>query len=82
MKVSASDMRHLTVKELEAWLEEEHLVLSAQANLDSINFLKQNIKRLEKAIRKKVRLEKAFHHLKTVPGIGEYFSTDHYVGGR
>jgi transposase len=71
MKVSASDMRHLTVKELEKWLEEEYLVLSAQANLDSINFLKQKIKVLEKAIRKKVRLEKAFHYLKTVPGIGD-----------
>jgi transposase len=71
MKVSASDMRHLTVKELEAWLEEEYLVLSAQANLDNINFLKQKINVLEKAIRKKVRIEKAFHYLKTVPGIGD-----------
>jgi transposase len=70
-KVSASDMRHLTVKELEAWLEEEYLVLSAQANLDNINFLKQKIQGLENAIRKKVGLEKAFHYLKTVPGIGD-----------
>ena len=64
-------MRHLTVKELEEWLEEEYLVLSAQANLDSINFLKQKIQALEKAIRKKVKLKKAFHYLKTVPGIGD-----------
>jgi len=71
MKVRASDMRHLTVKELEEWFEEEYLVLSAQASLDSINFLKQNIQRLEKAIRKKVKLKKAFHYLKTVPGIGD-----------
>ena len=70
-KVKASDMRHLTVKELEMWLEEEHIVLSAQANLDSINFLKQKIQGLEKAIRKKVKLKKAFHYLKTVPGIGD-----------
>jgi transposase len=71
MKVRANDMRHLTVKELEEWLEEEYLVLSAQANLDSINFFKQNIIRLEKAIKKKVKLKKAFHYLKTVPGIGD-----------
>jgi len=71
MKIRTNDMRHLTVKELEAWLEEEYLVLSAQANLDSINFLKQRIHRLEKAIRKKVKLKKAFHYLKTVPGIGD-----------
>ena len=70
-KIRTNDIRHLTVKELEAWLEEEYLVLSAQANLDSINFLKQRIQGLEKAIRKKVRLKKAFHYLKTVPGIGD-----------
>ena len=61
MKVRANDMRHLTVKELEKWLKEEYLVLSAQANLDSINFLKQKIQELEKAIRKKVRLKRTFH---------------------
>ena len=71
IKVSANDIRNLTVKELEMWLEEEHIVLSAQANLDSINFLKQKILGLEKAIRKKVKLKKEFHYLKTVPGIGD-----------
>ena len=70
-KVRANDMRHLTVEELEMWLEEEHLVLSAQANLDSVNFLKQKIQALEKAIKKKVKLKKTFHYLKTVPGIGD-----------
>ena len=60
MKVTANDMRHLTVKELEAWLEEEYLVLSALANLESINFLVQKIQRLEKAIRKKSNSKKRF----------------------
>jgi transposase len=69
-KVRANDMRHLTIKELEMWLEEEHLVISDQANLDSINFLKQKIKQLEKAIIQKVKLNKAFEYLLTVPGIG------------
>jgi transposase len=69
-KVRANDMRHLSVKELEAWLKEEYLVLSAQANLDSINFLKQKIQGLEKAIIQKVKLNKEFKYLLTVPGIG------------
>jgi transposase len=69
-KVRANDMRHLSVEELEIWLGEEHLVLSAQANLDSVNFLKQKIKQLEKAIIQKVKLNKAFKYLLTVPGIG------------
>ena len=71
IKIRPNDMRHLTVKELEEWLEEEYIVLSAQANLDSINFLKQKIQGLEKAIRKRVKLRKAFYQLKTVPGIGD-----------
>lgn len=70
IKVSANDIRNLTVKELEMWLQEEYLVLSAQANLDSINFLKQKIKDLEKAIKKNVKLKKPFQQLQTVPGIG------------
>ena len=70
MKVRANDMRHLTVKELEEWLKEEYLVLSAQANLDSINFLKLKVKQLEKAIIQKVKLNKEFKYLLTVPGIG------------
>jgi transposase len=49
---------------------QEHIVLSAQANLDTIMFLKQQIQRLEKAIQKKVKLNKAFQQLQTVPGIG------------
>ena len=55
VKVSANDMRHLTVKDLQKLLKEEHLVLSAQANLDTIGFLAQQIKRIEKAIHKKVK---------------------------
>ena len=70
IKVTATDMRHLTVKDLHNWLKEEHLVLSAQVNLDTIGFLNQQIKRIEKTIHKKVKLNKAFQNLLTVPGIG------------
>ena len=69
-KVSANDIRNLTVKELEKWLVEEHLVLSAKANLDTINFLKRQILQLEKAILKKVKLKKPFVQLQSIPGIG------------
>ena len=69
-RVSANDIRKFTVEDLQQLLKEEHIVLSAQANLDTIVFLKQQIKRLEKAIQKKVKLNKAFQQLMTVPGIG------------
>ena len=69
-RVSANDIRKFTVEDLQPLLKQEHIVLAAQANLDTIVFLKQQIKRLEKAIQKKVKLNKAFQQLMTVPGIG------------
>jgi transposase len=69
-RVSANDIRKFTVEDLQQLLKEEYIVLSAQANLDTIAFFKQQIKRLEKIIQKKVKLNKAFQQLMTVPGIG------------
>ena len=69
-RVSANDIRKFTVEDLQHLLTEQHIVLSAQANLETIVFLKQQIQRLEKAIQKKVKLNKAFQQLLTVPGIG------------
>jgi len=69
-RISANEIRNFTVEDLQQLLKEEHIVLSAQANLDTIMFLKQQIQRLEKAIQKKVKLNKAFTQLLTVPGIG------------
>ena len=69
-KISANEIRNFTVEDLQQLLKEEHVVLSAQANLDTIVFLRQQIRRLEKTITKKVKLHKAFHQLLTVPGIG------------
>ena len=69
-RVSANDIRTFTVEDLQQLLEQEYIVLSAQANLDTIVFLKQQIVQLEKAIKNKVKLNKAFQQLLTVPGIG------------
>ena len=69
-RVSANEIRKFTVEDLQQLLEQEYIVLSAQANLDTIVFLKQQILQLEKAIKNKVKLSKAFQQLMTVPGIG------------
>ena len=42
------------------WFGEEYLVLFAQADLDTINFLVHKIKQLEEAIRKKSNSDKHF----------------------
>ena len=69
-RISTNQIRRLTVAELRQLLKEEYLFLSAQANLNIIAFLIQQIKALEKAIKKKVKLDKAFEPLMSVPGIG------------
>ena len=69
-RVTANDIRSFTLSDLQQLLQEEYVVFAAQANLDTIVFLKQQIRQLEKAIQKKVRLNKAFKNLLTVPGIG------------
>jgi transposase len=69
-RVSANEIRKFTVEDLQQLLQQEYIVLSAQANLDTIVFLKQQILQLEKAIKNKVKLSKQFQQLLTVPGIG------------
>ena len=69
-RISSNQLRTFTSEDLQQLLKEQHLVLSAQANLDSISFLKQQIHRLEKVIKNKLKLSQAFNGLLTVPGIG------------
>ena len=71
-KVPTHDIkRNLTEHDLKRLLRQDHWVLSAQANLDSIRFFTEQITKLEKVIKKKVRLNDSFKQLLTVPGIGE-----------
>ena len=69
-RVSPNQIRTFISADLRQLLKEEHLVLSAQANLDSIAFIKQQIYRLEKVIRSKLKLSQSYNGLLTVPGIG------------
>jgi transposase len=69
-RISSNQIRTITSEDLKQLLKEQHLVLSAQANLDSIAFIKQQIHGLENVIRNKLKLSPAFNGLLTVPGIG------------
>ena len=69
-RVSANKIKQFDAEDLQQLLQEEHIVLSAQANLDSISFFAQQIRQLEKAIKNKIKLKKEFQYLMTVPGIG------------
>ena len=69
-RVSANEIKQISAEDLQQLLQEEHIVLSAQANLDSISFFTQQIRRMEKAIKNKIKLKKEYQYLMTVPGIG------------
>ena len=69
-KISSNQIRTFTSADLKQWLREERLVLSAQAHLDSIAIIKQQIHGLEKVIKNKLKLSPVFNGLLTVPGIG------------
>ena len=70
-RLSRNELRGLKTSDLETIFKEEHLVLSAEANVSTISFLNHQINQIHKAVKKKVKLSKSFEYLRTVPGIGE-----------
>jgi transposase len=70
-RLSRNELKGLKTSDLENIFEEEHLILSAEANVSTISFLSHQINQIHKAVKKKVKLSKSFEYLRTVPGIGE-----------
>lgn len=70
-KLRGSEIQRLKTDEVETIFTEEHLLLSAQVNRASIEFFGHHIKRIEKAVRKRVKVRDSFKYLLTVPGIGD-----------
>jgi transposase len=70
-RLSGREIKGLKISDLKALFIEEHLVLSAEASVSTISFLSHQINQIHKAVKKKVKLNKSFEYLRTVPGIGE-----------
>lgn len=70
-KIKSNEIKKLTISDLRQLLKEDYIILAAEVGLHNIEFLTRQIKQLEKAIKKKIKLNKAFRYLKTVPGIGD-----------
>jgi transposase len=70
-RLSSNEIKKLEVPDLEIFFQDEHLNLSAEVNVAAISFLTHHITRIQKAVKKKVKLREPFELLKTVPGIGE-----------
>ena len=69
-KINSNDIKRLKDEDVEHLLKEEHLVMSAMANLKAINFLNSQIKPIEKTVKNSIKLRKSFECLLSVPGIG------------
>ena len=69
-RLGSTDIKRLKAEDMEQMLKEEHLILSAGASVSSIEFLGHHIKRIEKAVKSKMKIKPSFEYLLTVPGIG------------
>jgi len=70
-RLSSNEIKKLEVQDLEIFFQDEHLLLSAEANVATISFLSRHIARIQKAVKKRAMLKEPFELLRTVPGIGE-----------
>jgi len=55
-RLSGNEIKNLKISDLENLFEEEHLVLSAGANVSTISFLSHQINQIQKAVKNKVKL--------------------------
>jgi len=65
------EVNRLSDEDVEGLFEQQHVMLSGKACIATIRFLAGQIKAVEKAVHKAVRLSKQYQLLKTVPGIWE-----------
>ncbi len=70
IRISGNAIKKLKVEDAERFFDAPFLVFTAQKNIETIHFLKNIIRDIEKKVLSMVELKKEFQMLKTVPGIG------------
>lgn len=66
----SNEVKKLEEDEMPGWFDNEHLALSAKANITAMNSLKRQISEIQNALLKAAKLKPQFEKLLTVPGIG------------
>lgn len=56
---------------MELIFKDDYSVLSGKASTGNIGYLSYHIKKIEKAVKDKIKIRKPFVYLHTVPGIGD-----------
>jgi len=70
-QITSSHLKQLSCPEVEGWYEEPERVMAVQASLRVQQALEQEIKRIEKQVKGRVKLEAGYQRLLRVWGIGE-----------
>jgi transposase len=70
-RLGSNEIKKLKAADMERIFCDDPLVLSGTASTDTIEFLSHQIKRIEKAVKDRIKIRKPFDCLLTVPGIGE-----------
>ncbi len=69
-KISATKVKQLTDEQVKLDFSAPHVALAASTNLAVMNCLQEQISKLEKVLKKELRLERAFEQLTSIDGIG------------
>ena len=72
--LSSNQIKKLSSQEMTNWFSNDHLRFNAQANLDTIDFLKDEITDLEKIIMCSSNVTDVCEILSSIPGIGKSLS--------
>ena len=68
--MSANHIKQLKEGDVAGLLDEEHLVLAGETNIDTIRFLTQRVRLVEATVTKRAKLKPEYELVLTVPGIG------------
>lgn len=68
--LDSNQVKQLRSEDIDDWFSNDHLRFSAKANLDAIEYLKQEINDLERIIVNSANVQPVYELLCTVPGIG------------
>jgi transposase len=68
--ISSNEIKKLKVADIDELFVNEHVILSARANISTVLFLNEQIRVIEKEVLKETKLKPEFEKLLTVPGIG------------
>ena len=70
-RVSSNKLKTITEEEIKAVLKQDHLVISAMANIRTMRALDEQIRIIEKTVKSAIKLREEFKQLLSVAGIGD-----------